>query len=360
MADQLKPTTKKAPAKTTTLKAAPAKEKAPLKAAPAKEKATIKAASAKDKKVILETTKVKEPKVVKKTTKKVTPDIEQTQTIEITKTVTTTLTKTIHGEDGEKIVVKTTTKAPKKEVVAKEVAPKKVVVKETTPKKEVVKKETAPKKAVAKEDTKVTVETSTKNLVKFDAKLPSELFASEKIYEQAIFDTILSDRASRRQGTHQVKNRAQVSGTGKKPWRQKGTGRARTGSLRTPVFVGGGRAFGPQSEKNYSLKVNKKVRYAAFVSALTLLANDKAVAIDDLKLNKISTKELVKKLTTLKINDVRHILIVTEDETLFKSAANLSNVVTVKPHSLSVELLIAADVMVISKNSLKVLEGKIK
>lgn len=81
------------------------------------------------------------------------------------------------------------------------------------------------------------------------SNLPKSLFASEKIYEQAIFDTILSDRASRRQGTHQVKNRAEVSGSGKKPWRQKGTGRARHSSMRSPIWVGGGRAFGPQSNR---------------------------------------------------------------------------------------------------------------
>ncbi|QZE12136.1 50S ribosomal protein L4 [Mycoplasma sp. Ms02] len=194
----------------------------------------------------------------------------------------------------------------------------------------------------------------------FKADLPANLFASEKIYEQAIFDTVLSDRASRRQGTHQVKNRAAVSGTGKKPWRQKGTGRARAGSLRSPQFVGGGRAFGPQSERNYSLKVNKKVRYAALVSALTLLARDNAVLVDDLKLDSISTKALVNKLTELKVNDLRHILIVTEDTTVYKSAANIPNVHTVKPNSLSVELLLLADVMVLSKSSLEVLEGKFK
>ncbi|WP_426461113.1 50S ribosomal protein L4 [Mycoplasma hafezii] len=196
--------------------------------------------------------------------------------------------------------------------------------------------------------------------VEFEAKLPASLFASEKIYEQAIFDTILSDRASKRQGTHQVKNRAEVSGSGKKPWRQKGTGRARTSSLRTPVFVGGGRAFGPQSNKNYSLKVNKKVRFAAFTSALTMLANDKAVAINDLALDTISTKKLVSLLTELKVNDLRHVLIVTEDTNVFKSARNLPNVVTSKANSLSVELLVGADVMIISNESLKLLEGRAK
>lgn len=184
-----------------------------------------------------------------------------------------------------------------------------------------------------------------------NVKLPENLFASEKIYEQAIFDTVLSERASRRQGTHQVKNRAEVSGTG----------RARQGSLRSPQFVGGGRAFGPQSEKNYSLKVNKKVRFAAFKSALTLLAQDQAVLVDDLKLSKISTKEFITKLDSL-VNEkeYRRVLVVTEDETVFKSTANVPYVYTVKANSISVELLLLADLMVISNESLSILEGKFK
>ncbi|WP_036452140.1 50S ribosomal protein L4 [Mycoplasma buteonis] len=196
--------------------------------------------------------------------------------------------------------------------------------------------------------------------VEFNATLPASLFASEKIYEQAIFDTILSERASRRQGTHQVKNRAEVSGSGKKPWRQKGTGRARTSSLRTPVFVGGGRAFGPQANKNYTLKVNKKVKYAAFVSALTMLANDKAVAVNDLALDTISTKKLVSLLTELNVNNLKHVLIVTEDANVFKSARNLPNVATSKAQSLTVEEIVGADVMIISNRSLELLEGRAK
>ncbi|WHL49462.1 50S ribosomal protein L4 [Mycoplasmopsis bovis] len=88
--------------------------------------------------------------------------------------------------------------------------------------------------------------------MEFDtSKLNPKLFASSKIYSQAIFDTIISDRASRRQGTHDVKSRAEVRGGGKKPWRQKGTGRARAGSTRSPIWVGGGRAFGPTPARNY-------------------------------------------------------------------------------------------------------------
>ncbi|SJZ46221.1 50S ribosomal protein L4 [Mycoplasmopsis verecunda] len=220
----------------------------------------------------------------------------------------------------------------------------------------------AAKKATAPKSAKVTVvkDKNASKKAQFKADLPAKLFASEKIYEQAIFDSILSERASRRQGTHKVKSRAEVSGSGKKPWRQKGTGRARTSSLRTPVFVGGGRAFGPTANRNYSLKVNKKVKLAAFISALTLLAKDNAVIADDLALESISTKAMANKLAELKLSEVKNVLVVTESETVYKSARNLPNVVLSKANSLTVERLIGADVMVISNESLKLLEGKVK
>ncbi|WP_318033467.1 50S ribosomal protein L4 [Mycoplasmopsis cynos] len=128
--------------------------------------------------------------------------------------------------------------------------------------------------------------------------------------------------------------------------------------MRSPIWVGGGRAFGPQSNKNYSLKVNKKVKYAAFVSALTLLAQAKAVVIDDLTLKEIKTKELVKKLVDLNVNDLKHILIVTEDPVVFKSSLNLQNVVAVKANSVTVENLIGADVMIISNKSLELFKER--
>ncbi|MFV8459338.1 50S ribosomal protein L4 [Mycoplasma sp. CR] len=222
-------------------------------------------------------------------------------------------------------------------------------------------KATTAKKATAPKSAKVTV-AKDKNVTKaaFKAELPAKLFASEKIYEQAIFDSILSERASRRQGTHKVKSRTEVSGSGKKPWRQKGTGRARTSSTRTPIWVGGGRAFGPTANRNYSLKVNKKVKLAAFISALTLLAQDNAVLVNDLALETVSTKAMAAKLAELNLNNLRNVLIVTESETVYKSARNIPNVVLSKANSLTVERLIGADVMVISNESLKLLEGKVK
>ncbi|KUH47242.1 50S ribosomal protein L4 [Mycoplasmopsis meleagridis] len=214
----------------------------------------------------------------------------------------------------------------------------------------------APKKEVKKP---VKLDFSKDTVLNFDtSKLPQEIFDVDKIYSQAIFDSIISERASRRQGTHSVKSRAEVRGGGKKPWRQKGTGRARSGSTRSPIWVGGGRAFGPSTERNYNLKVNKKVKKAAFVSALTLLAKNKAVVVDDFEINSIKTKDAVAKLNSLKITALKHILVVNNDENVLKSLANLQNVNVVRPNSVLIEDLIWADVLVLSKEGLEIFKER--
>lgn len=201
----------------------------------------------------------------------------------------------------------------------------------------------------------------TENLVKFNANddLPKSLFEQKEPHFQAIFDSILSERASKRLSNHKVKNRAEVSGTGKKPWKQKSTGKARAGSKRSPIFVGGGRAFGPTTQRNYNLKVNKKVKKLAFISALSQLAQNQQILVNDFSMNKISTKLLVDQLKIFKIDQLRHILIASSDPNLFLSARNLPNVELVKTNSLTVESLIKADLLIISKNEITNLEKRI-
>ncbi|MDJ1645787.1 50S ribosomal protein L4 [Mycoplasma phocimorsus] len=198
----------------------------------------------------------------------------------------------------------------------------------------------------------------TEKVIRSTDVLSSVLFNSEKIYNQAMFDVVIADRAALRQGTHKVKNRGEVSGTGKKPWQQKGTGKARTGSLRTPVFVGGGRAFGPTTERNYKIKVNKKVRKNALVSALTLLARKNGVIVADLSLSKISTKLLLSQLKELNVG--KKTVIVTSDSNIFFSAKNVQNVYVTKVTSLSVENILWADTLVITNCAVKYLEGLVK
>ncbi|AZZ65592.1 50S ribosomal protein L4 [Metamycoplasma phocicerebrale] len=192
------------------------------------------------------------------------------------------------------------------------------------------------------------------------SNLPKSVFGLEKIHTQSVFDAILAERGSKRFATHKVKTRGEVSGTGKKPWPQKHTGNARAGSQRSPIFVGGGRAFGPTVERNYNLKINKKARKNALFSALTMLANAKSILVRDYKLKEISTRALLVELNKDNLINLKNILIVSSDEILFKSARNLPNVNVSKVTSLSIESLVAADVLVISNEDIKFLEGMAK
>ncbi|WP_412031465.1 50S ribosomal protein L4 [Metamycoplasma buccale] len=219
---------------------------------------------------------------------------------------------------------------------------------------------TSTSKVMSKENLPKVKHNETKVNVSFDITLPKSVFGIEKIYNQAIFDAILSERASRRFANHKVLTRGEVSGTGKKPWRQKGTGNARAGSMRSPIFVGGGRAFGPTTARNYNLKINKKARKNALLSALTLLANAKSILVKEYKLEKPSTKKLLVELNKDNLALLNNVLLVSNDENVFLSARNLPNVSVTKITSLSIESLIAADVLIISKDDIKILEGMVK
>lgn len=298
-------------------------------------------------------------KEMKTTTKKSTSSTKKSTTAKKpAETKSTSSTKKTTSTAAKKPVASKSTESAKtttKTTSAEKAKSPSTTAKKTTAKVAKEVKEVAKKPAITAEK----FEKPTK--LEFDtSKLNPKLFASSKIYSQAIFDTIISDRASRRQGTHDVKSRAEVRGGGKKPWRQKETGRARAGSTRSPIWVGGGRAFGPTPARNYKLKVNKKVRFNAFISALTLLAQSKAVVIDDFKLESISTKAAINKLNDLGIKNQKHILIATNDEVTYKSVANLQNVICVKPSSVSVENLIWADVLVLSTEGYENFEGRIK
>ncbi|WP_226060930.1 50S ribosomal protein L4 [Mycoplasmopsis bovis] len=319
----------------------------------------------------MKTTTKKSTSTTKKSTTAKKP--AETKSTSSTKKTTSAAAKKPAETKSTSSTKKTTSTAAKKPATSKSTASAKTTTKttstekakspSTTAKKTTTKvaKEAKEVKEVAKKPAITAEKFEKPTKLEFDtSKLNPKLFASSKIYSQAIFDTIISDRASRRQGTHDVKSRAEVRGGGKKPWRQKLTGRARAGSTRSPIWVGGGRAFGPTPARNYKLKVNKKVRFNAFISALTLLAQSKAVVIDDFKLESISTKAAINKLNDLGIKNQKHILIATNDEVTYKSVANLQNVICVKPSSVSVENLIWADVLVLSTEGYENFEGRIK
>jgi large subunit ribosomal protein L4 len=140
--------------------------------------------------------------------------------------------------------------------------------------------------------------------------LADEIFAVEE-HQQAVFDTIIAELAGRRQGTQKAKTRTEVSGGGKKPWRQKGTGRARQGSIRAPQWRGGGVVFAP-TPRTYKMKVNKKVVKLAMKCALSEKIRENAfIAVDKIELDSFKTKGLVEVLVNLKAEG--KVLVVTNE-----------------------------------------------
>lgn len=158
-----------------------------------------------------------------------------------------------------------------------------------------------------------------------EIELNDAVFAIEP-NNQAIFDMVLLQRASLRQGTHETKGRSEVRGGGRKPWRQKGTGRARQGSIRAPQWVGGGTQFGP-TPRSYTFKLNRKVRRLALRSALSQkVLDNEFTALNDLAFDSIKTKNMVEVMKAF--NDPRKALVVVDElnDNVALSARNLPNV----------------------------------
>jgi len=171
-------------------------------------------------------------------------------------------------------------------------------------------------------------------------ELSDSVFAVEP-NQQVVFDVIKAQRAAMRQGTHKTKTRAEVRGGGRKPWKQKGTGRARSGSTRSPVWVGGGTVFGP-TPRDYSMKVNKKVRRLALKSVLSShLKEDSLMVLDKIVLESIQTKGMVEILNSLKVNGKVMVILPNNDEVVALSARNIPGVtVTTVSHASVYELMI--------------------
>ena len=159
--------------------------------------------------------------------------------------------------------------------------------------------------------------------------------------------------SNQRQGTSAVKTRAMVSGGGKKPWKQKGTGRARHGSTRSPIWRTGGITFGPTSAKNFAVSINKKMkRKALFMTLSSRVAADKFVLVDDFALSAIKTKEAVSILNNLKLEDKKTLVIVPrEDKYSEKSFANIPTVSLIYADSLNIEDILKSDTILTSVSS---------
>ena len=191
-------------------------------------------------------------------------------------------------------------------------------------------------------------------LFKQDGNQNGEVQLNEAIFgiepnNNVVFDAVIMQRASLRQGTHAVKNRSAVRGGGKKPWRQKGTGRARQGSIRSPQWVGGGTVFGP-TPRSYSYKLPRKVRRLAIKSVLSQKVADESLVVVD------ALKAFAEVLSNLNVNS--KVLVVLEDDntTAALAARNLKNVTVIPAKGLNVLDVINNDKLVITQGALSQVE----
>ena len=189
-----------------------------------------------------------------------------------------------------------------------------------------------------------------------DIKLNDNVFGIEP-NDTVLHDAIVLSMANSRQGTHSTKTRAEVSGGGRKPWRQKGTGNARQGSIRAVQWSKGGIAFGPKP-RDYSKKQNRKERRLALKSALTYLVRDNGlVVVDAIKFETNKTKEMISLLKTFELvnNKVLVVVSVLDDNVCF-AARNLGNVKVVLPNEVNTYDVLNCDNMIITSDALKSLE----
>ena len=186
-------------------------------------------------------------------------------------------------------------------------------------------------------------------------ELNETLFATE-ISEHAVYEVVKNQLANKRQGTHSAKTRAEVRGGGRKPFRQKGTGRARQGSIRAPHFTGGGVVFAPKP-RDYSYKLAKKLRRKALYSVLTSkLENNELVVVDSLALENSKTKEAKAALSALNAEKKAYVVTAERDDLVYRSFRNLAGVDVAEARLINVYDLVRHDKLVITKDAIAKLE----
>ena len=186
-------------------------------------------------------------------------------------------------------------------------------------------------------------------------ELSDTVFGAE-INSSLMHQAVVKYLAAQRQGTSKVKNRSAVRGGGRKPWRQKGTGRARIGTIRAPHWTGGGVVFGPQP-RDYTKKMNKKAKRQAIRSALSSkLASDEIIIVDGVEFEKPKTKDMIKFLQN--VNAGKKSLVITgeNDKNVVLSARNIPNVFTVSADTISVYQLLNCESLIMTKDSVKKVE----
>ncbi|WP_099222937.1 MULTISPECIES: 50S ribosomal protein L4 [Listeria] len=199
------------------------------------------------------------------------------------------------------------------------------------------------------------------SLLKQDGSKAGEITLNDAVFgiepnENVVVDVILSQRASLRQGTHKVKNRSEVRGGGRKPWRQKGTGRARQGSIRSPQWRGGGIVFGP-TPRSYAYKLPKKVRRLALKSVLSTKVNDEnIIVLENLAFEAPKTKDFAAFLKNISVDTKALVVVAGESENVELSARNLPGITVIPAESISVLEVASHDKLVITKAAVEKVE----
>lgn len=188
-----------------------------------------------------------------------------------------------------------------------------------------------------------------------DIELSDSVFGVE-INEHVLYEAVKNHLANRRQGTQSAKTRSEVRGGGRKPWRQKGTGRARHGSIRSPIWKGGGVVFAPKP-RDYSYKLPKKIKRLAMKSALSSkVVNGEIIVLDELKMDRPKTKDMVSILNNLNSKKKALIVMSEKDENVVKSARNIQGVSTTLVNTLNVYDILNCDSFIITKDAVRKVE----
>jgi len=187
-------------------------------------------------------------------------------------------------------------------------------------------------------------------------RLPSEIF-DVKVNSDLIHQVVISQTANRRTVIAHTKDRAQVRGGGKKPWRQKGTGRARHGSRRSPIWKGGGVTFGPTKERNFEKKINKKMRRKAILMVLSAkVKNDLLLILEKLSLEKPKTKLMAGILGKLPFKGSALIVLPQLEKDIVRAAKNIKGVATVEARNLNALDLLSFKYLIMPKDSIKAIK----
>lgn len=196
---------------------------------------------------------------------------------------------------------------------------------------------------------------SGKKVEKLD--LPDAVFGAE-VKDHLLYAAVRYQRAKARAGTHQVKERSDVRGGGRKPWRQKGTGRARQGSIRSPQWRGGGIVFGPRT-RNHGHKLNKRVRRQALVSALSRRTEEKKlIVLDELTFPEMKTRQVVDLMKAFELDNM--LLVVAEsDDNVVRSARNLKSVTVLLPEGVNVYDILLRENLVLTKAAAEAISARL-